>query len=134
MRLPASDAQQIFIVVRLDPDGPSFARAVLDTMNAATQRQKSTASEGRSARQPSQPRRYPGTVRLRGFPCVLDTATLRHCEHDFAAGHKDPQGVAARLPMAANTHRMDLAVTTDCNRRGLVGPAIEQGAERYRYH
>ena len=97
-----------------------------DAVIDAAQRNHRAVREWRRLRQPAEPRRDPAAVLLGEFARLLQAAARRHGEHDFAGGGMDAQRVAARLPVAAHAHQIDLAIEGDADRRRLARPAVEQ--------
>jgi hypothetical protein len=100
-------------------------RAVLDAVRRAAQRHHGARGERRGLRQPAQPRRDPGAVLLRESLGVGDAAAQRHGENNVAARRLDAQGVAARLPVPAQAHRIDDAIELDLDGRYLARPPIK---------
>src|SRR4029077_4694516 len=133
MGLFARNTEQMFIRVTLDPDGAACTAPMLDAVFAAAQRQHGTVCKRSRGGEPLEPCPDPGTVFLGEIFRLFHAAARRHGEHDFASCGVYAKRVAARLPMPAHVHEINLAVEMNRDRRRLAGAAKKQGAQRCRH-
>ena len=132
MRRVAGDAKPALAVVRgLDPDRPALTLAMHDPVRLAAQRNDAAVLERFCRRQVMQPRRDPAAVLLGEFPGFLQAAARRHRENDLAGRRLNAQRIAARLPVPANPHQIDVLVVDDLDRLRFGRSPVQERAERH---
>jgi hypothetical protein len=124
------DAEQRHVVARFDP-GRAARSPVRNAMRHVAQRQRQPVRQRDRLRQPLEPRRDPAAVALRESLRFAHRPAHRHREQHGPRRGLDAQRIAPRLHVAAQLHRIDLAVERDLDQLRIGRPAEQEGAERH---
>ena len=113
---------------RFRPHRAARAGAMHDPVRDAAQRQHGARKKWCRLWQTTETRGDPATVTLREILGVGDGAARRHGQDRFTVAWMNAQRVAARAPMPAQPHRVDLRAMFHQKARRFVRPPIKKGA------